>query len=187
MRPRFISAVLTLSLTLGSSVATAQAAMPATSPAESPVIQVIRGRAMPPGTTIDAVMDNTIASGASRVGDMFTATIDSTVLDELGRRVFPAGSRLIGRIVAASAATDADQNARLDVSIDALGVRGGVLPVDARITRMERVNQRSRDDAMMHAQVPAGSHVSVTLTGVVPLAQLENIHSGAIGGGPTLR
>jgi hypothetical protein len=155
---------------------------------EAPLtVQIVRGRGLPVGTTIEGEMDNTVATGAVRPGDVFTVTIRSPIVDEHGRPALPGGARLVGRIVDAYQATEANEDSRLRIAIDGLGVRGEVLPMSARITHLEPSVSIRSDDNTKRARILSGTRVAVVLTDFIPFAQIEGVAQGAVGGGPVIR
>ena len=95
---------------------------------------------VPAGSEIHVVLDQAVGSATSQVGQSVTARVTDPVV-VAGREVIPAGSRLLGRVVAATPAKKGlgDKAGSITLAFERLATPGGSgSPMAATLTRAGR-------------------------------------------------
>jgi hypothetical protein len=82
----------------------------------TPAKPVVRLETLAVGSKMRVRMDDTLNSKTAKVGDTFTATIVDPVYAEGGAQVIPAGSKITGKVTAATAAQRQGKPGTIDVS-----------------------------------------------------------------------
>lgn len=108
----------------------------ATSPAASTQPQMATGGMINAGTRLVATLDSPIGTDVSRPGDVFTATLQTPIVDERGYSVIPAGARLQGRVVDLRETRGGDP-AVVSLEIEAISHGGTMRPFPGRIVETE--------------------------------------------------
>jgi hypothetical protein len=143
-----------------------------TSPAASTAPQVASNGTVQAGTRLVATLDTPVGTEFSKVGDTFTATIRTPVVDDGGMTLIAAGSKVIGR-VAELRETRGDDPAVVELDIEALAYNGITRPLNARIVdaQVESTDRKVR-----------GKHVAGGAAGGAILGAVLGGGSGALKG-----
>jgi hypothetical protein len=103
---------------------------------------------LPSGTLLTVLMDETVSTGHSQVGEHISARFAMDVVPPSGRAVLPAGSRLHGRITALERATQPGGRVLIRLDFDKIDVNGRIYPISVQVESAElRVGDQS-----VHAQ-----------------------------------
>lgn len=148
---------------------------------DSPVIPV-DARTLPAGVTIEARLDQTLGTRESRVGDGFTATVQSTVTARDGAVVVPAGARIEGRVTALEPSHRAGDPAVIRLAFERLRFEGRSYPFEAAVTRAAARTSGgdSRQETLRKAGI--GAAAGAVLGAVLGDADLKHMAVGAVLG-----
>ena len=92
-------------------------------------------RSLPAGATIEARLDQTLGTKASKVGDTFTATVANDLRAQDGSVVIPAGAKIEGRVTALDDSDNANEPALIRLDFDRIRFGGRSFPFEANILR----------------------------------------------------
>ena len=114
---------------------------------------VVRLETLAVGSKMRVRMDDTLNSKTAKVGDTFTATIVDPVYAEGGAQVIPAGSKITGKVTAATAAQRQGKPGTIDVSFVSVrlptgatqAVNGSLTDLDAGKTESDNEGTLSGD------------------------------------------
>lgn len=96
------------------------------------------------GTALSATLDRELSTKTTRVGDGFTATVSSSVVD--GRTVLvPEGAMLRGTVTGVQKKSG-DRQAAITVAFDALEIEGREYPLEATLTGVSARTEREMKD-----------------------------------------
>ncbi len=111
---------------------------------------------VPSGRSAAVRLRSTLSSERNHAGDGFTATL-ATPLTANGRVVVPAGSRVFGHVMAASATGRGKHKARLAVRFDRLGLPNGrTVAISSRPLLFAAGGETKRDVALIGAGTLVG-------------------------------
>lgn len=91
-------------------------------------------RAVPQGTSMTFMIDETVSTGTHTIGDSFTATLGAPVTDVSGEALLPEGT--ISQWTVTEATTENGQSV-LAVELESIQVDGEWMPVVATVTRAD--------------------------------------------------
>lgn len=142
------------------------------SPPASTAPQVAAGGTVQAGTRLVATLDTPVGTEYSKVGDAFSATIQTPVVDGSGATVIPAGSKVVGR-VAELRETRGEDPAVVELDVESLVYNGISRPLNARIVdaQVESTDRKVR-----------GRHVAGGAAGGALLGAVLGGGSGALKG-----
>ena len=114
---------------------------------------VVRLETLAVGSKMRVRMDDTLNSKTAKAGDTFTATIVDPVYAEGGAQVIPAGSKITGKVTAATAAQRQGKPGTIDVSFVSVrlptgatqAVNGSLTDLDAGKTASDNEGTLSGD------------------------------------------
>jgi hypothetical protein len=87
---------------------------------------------LPPGTVIEARLDQTLSTKTSDAGDKFEATLDSEV--RLGERlVIPKGARIRGHVTTSDSSGRLQGRALLGLTLDAIEYQGKMVAISTNL------------------------------------------------------
>ena len=154
---------------------TARAVAPASSPppARTPAP---RPPELPAGTALPIVLQTTVASNTSRVGDRVLAEVAEDVAEQ-GRVVLPQGTEVIGRVTAAQGSGRVKGRARLAVAFQEVRVGGASYVVDATPLDVTAGSSKGRD-----AKILGGAAAAGAVIGAIAGGGKGALKGGAIGG-----
>jgi hypothetical protein len=101
-------------------------------------------RALEAGRTLELSVEAELSTGATRIGDEFTATVRDDVLGSAGEVMLPMGTQFKGRVVDSRESTGADQPAVLTLAVESVTVNGVVRPLKATVVELD-VEADARD------------------------------------------
>lgn len=88
---------------------------------------------VPAGTTMTARLDQPLGTETSRVGDVFSATLDAPVVATDGSVVVPAGAVVSGRVTQLKPSKRVGDQASIALDFDSIRVGGESSPLDANV------------------------------------------------------
>lgn len=145
------------------------------------VIPVSRST-LPTGTTLQARLNETLGTKQSKVGDTFTATVQSAVTTQNGETVVPSGAVIHGRVTAVEPSRNATEPAIIRLAFDRLTFGGRSHPFEASVTRAapQQTGGDTRDETLRKAGI--GAAAGALLGAVLGDAELKNMAIGAVLG-----
>ena len=152
-------------------------------PPETTPKRVERPVVLDAGTELPVVIETSVSSGNSQVGDRVVAKLARDVR-EGGRVLVPEGSELRGRVTTATSGGRVKGKARLSVLFDELVVRGREHPIDAGID-LTAENAKKRDAALIGGGAGAGAIIG-GIAGGKKGAAIGAVVGGGAGGGAVL-
>ncbi len=122
-------------------------------PVPKTIVKPVRLETLAVGSKMRVRMDDTLNSKTAKAGDTFTATIVDPVYAEGGAQVIPAGSKITGKITAATAAQRQGKPGTIDVSFVSVklptgatqAVNGSLTDLDAGKTESDNEGTLSGD------------------------------------------
>jgi hypothetical protein len=139
-------------------------------------------RSLAPGTSIPAVMRETIHSRHDQAGETVTARVSDDVRDAGGRTVVPAGSTVEMTITELRPATSKSQaDGRLALRVNALMINGRRYPVSAEVTRLHHQLRGRGVSAGEVEKVGVGTAVGAVLGRVLGGNTKGAVIGGAVG------
>jgi len=135
-----------------------------------------------PGTSIPAIMRETIHSRHDKAGETVTARVVADVRDGGGRVVIPAGSTVEMTITELRPATSRSQaDGRLALRVNALMISGRMYPVSAEVTRIHHQLRGRGVSAGEVEKVGVGTAVGAVLGRVLGGNGKGAVIGGAVG------
>ena len=119
---------------------------------------------LPAGTELQLVLEGTLSSATSQVGDPVTARVARATSPD-GRVVLPGGTVLKGRVYRADAAGRVKGKSRLSVDFDRITVRGVEHRLDTTAIDVEGPDSHGRDAAIIGGSTVGGAIVGGILGG----------------------
>src|SRR6185503_13346334 len=90
----------------------------------SAVVTPANNRTIPMGARLVTRLDQTLGTSTSKVGDVFTATVERTLYASDGSIVVPAGAQIEGRVTARDDSDHAGDPALLRLAFDRIRFNG---------------------------------------------------------------
>lgn len=142
----------------------------------------VDARTLPGGTSINVTLDNEIGTKASKVGDMFTATVANAVVAQNGATVVPAGSKVHGKVTGVDNSDRVGDAAVIKIDFERLTINGKDHPFSAKVTatNLQTRGGDTRDETIKKAGV--GAAAGAVLGAVLSGGDLDKILlGGALG------
>jgi hypothetical protein len=142
----------------------------------------VDARTLPSGATITTRLDREIGTKMSRVGDRFSATVESDVIAQNNAVVVPAGAKVYGTVTGLQNSNNVGQTAAIKIAFEQLAFNGRTYPFSARVTatNLETRGGDTRNETLKKAGV--GAAAGAVLGAVLSGGELSKILlGGAIG------
>ena len=145
-------------------------------------VRPINGTFVPTGTTLEVKLDQTLGTKQSKVGDAFTATVQSTLTAQNGEIVVPAGAKVEGRVTALDDSDHAGDQALIRLDFDRITMNGQSYDLDASIVRAmpQESGRDSRTETI--GKAAAGAVAGGIIGAVIGDRDAKNIALGALAG-----
>jgi hypothetical protein len=135
-----------------------------------------RPPALAAGTKLPLVLQTTVASNTSHVGDRVLAEVAEDVAEQ-GRVVLPQGTELVGRVTTALGSGRVKGRARLAVAFEEVRVGGASYVLDATPLDVTAGSSKGRD-----AKIVGGAAAAGAIIGAIADGGSGALKGGAIGG-----
>ena len=126
-------------------------------------------RLLPSGSSLTVRLDQEIGTKVSKVGDTFSATVESAVTASNGETVIPAGSKVFGKVTGLDNSDHAGEAAAIKIDFERIEVRGQSHQLNAKVTatNVQTRGGDSRDETLKKAGVgaAAGAVLGAVLSG----------------------
>lgn len=155
-----------------------QAPAPAPRPAPQPRAT---SASVASGTSMALTLNETLSTEHNRVGDSFSATLQTAILDGTGNVLIPAGATVRGRLTQVNKSGRVGETGIIKLAFEAVSFGGRSYPMDATVVRAnpERSNRTStREQA---AKVAAGAAAGALLGRVLGKDTRSTVKGAVIG------
>jgi hypothetical protein len=150
--------------------------------ANTAVITPINNRTIPVGASLVATLDRTLGTKVSKAGDMFTATVSTSLMAQDGSVVVPAGAKLEGRVTALDDSDNATEPALIRIAFDRVRINGQSYPFSGTVVRSSPVQTSEQSNAERNRQIIIGGAVGAALGAILGDKDLDKIViGGALG------
>jgi hypothetical protein len=133
-------------------------------------------RVLASGTVLPLVLQGTVASNASQVGDQVLAELAEDVTDD-GRVLLSAGTAVVGRVTVAKQSGRVKGRARLVVEFDEVRDGGSRYRIDATPIDVTAESSKGKD-----AKIAGGAAAAGAIIGAIAGGGKGALKGGAIGG-----
>ena len=142
----------------------------------------VDARTLPSGTNVTVRLDQEIGTKASKVGDIFTATVVEPIVAQNGQTVVPSGAKVHGTVTGLDNSDHAGEPAAIKVNFERIAMHGTTYPFEAKVTatNLETRGADTRSETLKKAGV--GAAAGAVLGGILSGGDLDKILlGGAIG------
>ncbi|MEX1183372.1 MAG: glycine zipper 2TM domain-containing protein [Gemmatimonadota bacterium] len=150
--------------------------MPAPAPAPRPRLASVSR-----GTSMALTMNQTLSTETNRVGDSFTATLQSSITDASGTVLIPAGATVRGRMTQVDKSGHVGETGIIKLAFESVSFGGSSYPLDATVMRAhpERSNRTSTREQV--TKVAAGAAAGAVLGRVLGKNTRSTVKGAVIG------
>jgi hypothetical protein len=136
---------------------------------------------VPMGTSMALVLNETLSTERNRVGDSFTATLQSALTDAAGNVVVPAGATVRGRLTQVEKSGHVGATGIIKLAFETVSFAGRSYPMDATVVRANPQRQNRTSTQEQAAKVAAGAATGAVLGRVLGKDTRSTIKGAAIG------
>jgi hypothetical protein len=133
------------------------------------------------GTTLSLTLNETLSTRSNQVGDAFTATLQSPVLDGNGRVLIPAGATVRGRLTQVDKSGHVGETGILKLAFEAVSFGGRSYPMDASVVQANPQRSNRTPVAESAAKVAAGAAAGAILGRVLGKNTGSTVKGAVIG------
>jgi hypothetical protein len=151
---------------------------PAPMPAPEPRVVTAT---VPTGTNMSLTLNETLSTERNRVGDSFTATLQSPIMDGSGNVLIPAGATVRGRLTEVNKSGHVGETGILKLAFEAVSFGGSSYPMDGTVVRAnpQRSNRTSTGESV--GKVAAGAAAGAVLGRVLGKDTKSTVKGAVIG------
>jgi hypothetical protein len=135
----------------------------------------------PSGTSIGITLNETLSTQSNKVGDSFTATLQSDIRGENGEVVVPAGATVRGRLTEVSKSGQVGQTGVIKVAFESVSFGGRSYPLDATVTQANPQRHNRTTTAQTATKIGAGAVAGAVLGKVIGHSTGNTIKGAVIG------
>jgi hypothetical protein len=152
----------------------------APTPAPAPQPRVVTST-VPMGTNMALTLNETLSTESNRVGDSFTATLQSPVRDGSGNVLIPAGATVRGRLTGVNKSGHVGETGILKLAFEAVSFGGRSYPMDGTVVRAnpQRSNRTSTQSQI--GKAAAGAAAGAILGRVIGKDTKSTLKGAVIG------
>jgi hypothetical protein len=138
---------------------------------------------LPPGTTMNVRLNESVGTVSSKEGDRFTATLIDPVVATNGATAVPAGATLTGHVTGLHAATLPTEQSVIRLAFDNLSFNGNSYPFDASISNVTVKNESTNANTSSTVRgAVTGAAAGAVLGAIISGGDLSKILSGGLLG-----
>jgi hypothetical protein len=153
---------------------------PTPAPAPRPTTRTVSSTA-PSGTSASLTLNETLSTQTNRVGDSFTATLQSDIRGENGEVVVPAGATVRGRLTEVNKSGQVGQTGVIKVAFESVSFGGRSYPLDATVTQANPQRHNRTTTAQTATKIGAGAAAGAVLGKVLGKSTKNTIKGAVIG------
>lgn len=133
------------------------------------------------GTSMALTLNETLSTEHNRVGDSFTATLQSAITDGRGNVIVPAGATIRGRLTAVNKSGRVGETGLLSLAFESVSFGGRSYPLDATVVQAnpQRSNRTSTQEQV--GKVAAGAAAGAVLGRVLGKDTRSTVKGAVIG------
>jgi hypothetical protein len=155
---------------------------PAPEPAPAPAPQPrVVSSTVEMGTTLSLTLNETLSTRANQVGDAFTATLQSPVLDANGHVLIPSGATVRGRLTQVDKSGHVGETGILKLAFEAVSFGGRSYPMDASVVQAHPQRSNRTPVTESAAKVAAGAAAGAILGRVLGKNTGSTVKGAVIG------
>jgi hypothetical protein len=155
---------------------------PAPEPAPAPAPQPrVVSSTVDMGTTLSLTLNETLSTRANQVGDAFTATLQSPVLDAYGNVLIPSGATVRGRLTQVDKSGHVGETGILKLAFEAVSFGGRSYPMDASVVQANPQRSNRTPVTESAAKVAAGAAAGAILGRVLGKNTGSTVKGAVIG------
>ncbi len=149
-------------------------------PSPRPTTRTVTSTA-PSGTSMALTLNETLSTEKNRVGDSFTATLQSDIIGDDGRVVVPAGSTVRGRLTQINKSGNVGETGIIKVAFESVSFGGKSYPLDATVVRANPERKNRTTTAQTATKIGAGAAAGAILGRVIGKDTKGAIKGAVIG------
>jgi hypothetical protein len=136
---------------------------------------------VPVGTSMALTLNQTLSTETNRVGDSFTATLQSALTDGSGNVLVPAGATVRGRLTQVDKSGHVGETGIIKLAFESVSFGGNSYPFDATVVRAnpQRSNRTSTQEQA--TKVAAGAAAGAVLGRVLGKDTRSTVKGAVIG------
>ena len=154
--------------------------VPTPAPAPRPTTRTVTASA-PSGTSASLTLNETLSTQTNRVGDSFTATLQSDIRGDNGEVVVPAGATVRGRLTEVNKSGQVGQTGVIKVAFESVSFGGRSYPLDATVTQANPQRHNRTTTGQTAAKIGAGAAAGAVLGKVLGKSTKNTIKGAVIG------
>lgn len=138
---------------------------------------------LPPGTTMNVRLNESVGTVSSKEGDRFTATLIDPVVATNGATAVPAGAVLNGHVSGLHSATLPTEQSVIRLAFDNLSFNGNTYPFDGSISNVTVKNEATNATTSSTVRgAVTGAAAGAVLGAIISGGDLSKILSGGLLG-----
>jgi hypothetical protein len=153
---------------------------PAPAPAPRPSTRSVTSTA-PSGTSAQITLNDMLSTQTNRVGDSFTATLQSDIRGENGEVVVPAGATVRGRLTEVNKSGQVGQTGVIKLAFESVSFGGKSYPLDATVTQANPQRHNRTTTAQTATKIGAGAAAGAVLGKILGKSTKNTIKGAVIG------
>jgi hypothetical protein len=152
----------------------------APTPAPAPQPRVVTST-VPMGTNMALTLNQTLSTETNRVGDSFTATLQSPVRDGSGNVLIPAGATVRGRLTGVNKSGHVGETGILKLAFEAVSFGGRSYPMDGTVVRANPQRSNRTSAGSQVGKAAAGAAAGAILGRVIGKDTKSTVKGAIIG------
>lgn len=152
----------------------------APTPAPAPQPRVATAT-VPMGTSMSLTLNETLSTESNRVGDTFTATLQSPVRDGSGNVLIPAGATVRGRLTGVNKSGHVGETGILKLAFEAVSFGGRSYPMDGTVVRANPQRSNRTSASSQVGKAAAGAAAGAILGRVIGKDTKSTVKGAIIG------
>lgn len=152
----------------------------APTPAPAPQPRVVTST-VPMGTNMSLTLNETLSTESNRVGDSFTATLQSAVRDGSGNVLIPAGATVRGRLTGVNKSGHVGETGILKLAFEAVSFGGRSYAMDGTVVRANPQRSNRTSTGSQVGKVAAGAAAGAILGRVIGKDTKATVKGAIIG------
>ena len=136
---------------------------------------------VPMGTSMSLTLNETLSTESNRVGDSFTATLQSPVRDGSGNVLIPAGATVRGRLTGVNKSGHVGETGILKLAFEAVSFGGRSYPMDGTVVRANPQRSNRTSASSQVGKAAAGAAAGAILGRVIGKDTKSTVKGAIIG------